>query len=80
MLWPHIDSEYQQELQGIADGVKAHGIDLDVWTSSRSMLSKKFPTTTSMAQQTAKDCKESQARSARKLQRFYCDRQHDEGS
>ena len=31
MLWPHIDSEYQQELQGIADGVKAHGVDLDVW-------------------------------------------------
>ena len=31
MLWPHIDTEYQQELQGIADGVKAHGVDLDVY-------------------------------------------------
>ncbi len=31
MLWPHLDAEYQQELQGIADGVKAHGVDLDVW-------------------------------------------------
>jgi Phospholipase B len=31
MLWPHIDAEYQQELQGIADGVKAHGLDLDVY-------------------------------------------------
>lgn len=31
MLWPHIDPEYQQELQGIADGVKAHGVDLDVY-------------------------------------------------
>jgi Phospholipase B len=31
MLWPHIDPEYQRELQGIADGVKAHGIDLDVY-------------------------------------------------
>jgi len=30
-LWPHIDAEYQQELQGIADGVKAHGGNLDVW-------------------------------------------------
>jgi Phospholipase B len=30
-LWPHIDGEYQRELQGIADGVKAHGVDLDVW-------------------------------------------------
>jgi hypothetical protein len=31
MLWPHIDREYQQELQGIADGVKAKGVNLDVW-------------------------------------------------
>jgi len=31
MLWPHIDAEYQQELQGIADGVKAHNVDLDVY-------------------------------------------------
>jgi hypothetical protein len=31
MLWPHIDAEYQEELQGIADGVKAHGVDLDVY-------------------------------------------------
>ncbi len=28
MLWPHIDVEYQQELQGIADGVKTHGVNL----------------------------------------------------
>ena len=31
MLWPHLEAEYQQELQGIADGVKAHGVDLDVY-------------------------------------------------
>ena len=31
VLWPHIDAEYQQELQGIADGVKAHGVDLDLY-------------------------------------------------
>ncbi|MGB8061768.1 MAG: C45 family peptidase [Candidatus Sulfotelmatobacter sp.] len=31
VLWPHIDAEYQQELRGIADGVKAHGVDLDVY-------------------------------------------------
>jgi hypothetical protein len=31
ILWPHIDAEYQQELQGIADGLKAHGSTLDVW-------------------------------------------------
>ncbi len=31
MLWPHIDPEYQQELEGIAKGVQAKGIKLDVW-------------------------------------------------
>ncbi len=31
MLWPHLDAEYQQELQGIADGLKAHGVNLDVY-------------------------------------------------
>jgi hypothetical protein len=31
MLWPHIDPEYRQELQGIADGVTAHGVNLDVY-------------------------------------------------
>ena len=30
MLWPHIDAEYQQELQGIVDGLKAQGASLDV--------------------------------------------------
>ena len=31
ILWKHIDAEYQQELQGIADGLQAHGVNLDVW-------------------------------------------------
>jgi len=31
MLWPHIDAEYQKELQGIADGAKAEGTDLDLY-------------------------------------------------
>ena len=31
MLWTHIDAEYQEELQGIADGVKAHGVNLDLY-------------------------------------------------
>ena len=30
MLWPHIDAEYQQELQGITDGLKAQGVNLSV--------------------------------------------------
>ena len=31
ILWPHLDIEYQRELQGIADGVKQRGIKLDLW-------------------------------------------------
>lgn len=30
MLWPHIDSEYRQELQGIVEGLNAHGVKLDL--------------------------------------------------
>ncbi len=29
-LWPKIDAEYQEELTGIAEGLKAHGVSLDV--------------------------------------------------
>ena len=31
MLWPRIDAEYQQELEGIAKGVQSRGTNLDVW-------------------------------------------------
>jgi Phospholipase B len=31
MLWPRIEQEYREELQGIADGVKARNVKLDVW-------------------------------------------------
>ena len=31
VLWPHLDAEYQQELTGIAEGLKAHGSTLDLW-------------------------------------------------
>jgi hypothetical protein len=31
MLWPKIEPEYREELQGIADGARAKGIALDVW-------------------------------------------------
>ncbi len=31
ILWPHIEAEYRQELQGIADGLKVRGSRLDVW-------------------------------------------------
>ena len=31
MFWPHIDAEYQQEMEGIAKGVQSKGVKLDVW-------------------------------------------------
>ncbi len=31
VLWPHIETEYREELQGIADGLAAKGVTLDVW-------------------------------------------------
>jgi hypothetical protein len=31
MLWPKIDPEYQQELQGIVDGLNDRGVKLDLW-------------------------------------------------
>jgi Phospholipase B len=31
VLWPRIDSEYQQELKGIAAGLRAQGSALDLW-------------------------------------------------
>ncbi len=31
MLWPHIDPEYQREMQGVASGMKARGIGIDVY-------------------------------------------------
>ena len=30
MLWPHIDAEYRAELEGIADGLKAKSVELDI--------------------------------------------------
>ena len=31
MMWPRIEQEYREELQGIADGASAKGVKLDVW-------------------------------------------------
>lgn len=31
MLWPRIEAEYREELQGIVDGAQAHGERLDLW-------------------------------------------------
>jgi phospholipase B-like protein len=31
MMWPHIEPEYREEMQGIADGANAAGVKLDLW-------------------------------------------------
>jgi hypothetical protein len=30
-FWPHVEQEYRDEINGIAEGLKARGIKLDVW-------------------------------------------------
>jgi hypothetical protein len=31
MMWPRIEQQYRDELEGIAEGVNAHGVKLDLW-------------------------------------------------
>lgn len=31
VLWPHVEREYREELQGIADGLAARGVKRDLW-------------------------------------------------
>ena len=31
MMWPHVEPRYQQELQGITEGVRVGGLTLDLW-------------------------------------------------
>ena len=31
VLWPHIEPQYREELKGIAEGLKAKGVALDLW-------------------------------------------------
>src|SRR5271166_3677952 len=31
MMWPHIETQYREELEGITEGVKAKGVSLDIW-------------------------------------------------
>jgi hypothetical protein len=31
VLWPHVEQQYREELKGIAEGLKARGVALDLW-------------------------------------------------
>ncbi|HLG98144.1 MAG TPA: C45 family peptidase [Bryobacteraceae bacterium] len=31
ILWPHVEQQYREELKGIAEGLKAKGVPLDLW-------------------------------------------------
>jgi hypothetical protein len=31
MMWPHIEQQYREELQGIAEGLRSKGVKLDIW-------------------------------------------------
>jgi hypothetical protein len=43
LFWPRVDAEYQQELQGIADGLRSRGIKLDVWDVAVMNASLELP-------------------------------------
>ena len=81
MLWPHIDAEYQQELQGIADGVKAHGVDLDVYDIVALNAFEEVPDYyVPWLNKQQKSAQSAEACGSWQLQRIYCHRQHDERS
>src|ERR1700686_2673038 len=31
VLWPHVEAENREKMQGIADGATAHGVNVDIW-------------------------------------------------
>src|SRR5579872_6161436 len=31
VFWSHVEQEYREEIQGIVDGLNAHGVKLDIW-------------------------------------------------
>ncbi len=43
MLWPHIEAEYREELNGIAEGLKARGVKLDLWDVVATNAFPEFP-------------------------------------
>ena len=72
--------EYQQELQGIADGVKAHGVDLDVYDIVALNAFEEVPDYyVPWLNKQQKSAKAAEAGGSRKLQRLHRHRQHDQG-
>ena len=79
-LWPHLDAEYQQELTGIAEGLKAHGSKLDLWDvvalNGYIELSDYYVPWLDAKQGTSQ---RRRARGAGQMQRVYCHRVGDQG-
>ena len=80
ILWPHIDQEYQQELQGIADGLKARGSTLDLVGRGRSQRDggESRTTTFPWLDRAGETRRRSRSESARQLQRVRRHRLLDE--
>ena len=81
ILWPHIEAEYRQELQGIADGLKARGSSLDVWDVVALNAMEEVPdyyVPTLNRQQKAGQC--ARPEGSGQLQRLRRHRLMDEGS
>ena len=80
ILWPHIDEEYQQELQGIADGLKARGSKLDVWDVVALNAMEEVPDYyVPMLDKQEKQAHAPDLKAPGRLQRVCCDRFLDQG-
>jgi hypothetical protein len=43
VLWPHVEEEYRQELEGIVEGLKARNVRLDLWDVVAINAALEFP-------------------------------------
>ena len=80
ILWPHLDAEYQAELKGIAEGLKAQGSKLDLW----DIVALNGDHRTEQLLSSDAECEGAQAESAGgggagQVQRLCCDGVGDQG-
>ena len=80
ILWPKLDPEYQAELKGIAEGLKAQGSTLDLWGRARPEWgSGTEQLLSAMAECKAKQAQPSEGGGAGQVQRFHCYRFSHQG-
>ena len=75
VLWPHLDAEYQQELNGIAEGLKAQGSKLDLWdVVALNGYIELTRLLCAVAECEGRPAESAAGHGAGQMQRFYCHR------